>query len=51
MIDSLDPAAGPAALEDGTVIVPPGRVRLLAWTIGRRIAWPAHWGDLTVHPG
>ncbi|MEU8361147.1 WD40 repeat domain-containing protein [Nonomuraea sp. NPDC048882] len=49
---ALDADTWAAAFEDGTVIVPPGREddlsRLLAWTIDRRVAWPAHWGDLTV---
>ncbi|MEO3805269.1 WD40 repeat domain-containing protein [Nonomuraea sp. B1E8] len=51
---ALDADTWAAAFEDGTVIVPPGREgdlsRLLAWTIDRRFAWPAHWGDLEVHP-
>jgi hypothetical protein len=36
------------------VILPPSREgdlsRLLAWTIDRRFAWPAHWCALDVHP-
>ncbi|MEV4012577.1 WD40 repeat domain-containing protein [Nonomuraea angiospora] len=51
---ALDDETWAVALLPGVVIAPPGRdddlAAALAWAVGRRFAWPVHWGELEVVP-